>query len=999
LTYQTAGILGITQQLPEPEAKAVDPSSAIVASFNRPVVPLGADPASLQPAFSLEPAAEGHGEWLNTSTYIYYPESALAGGVEYTVRTKTTWQAWTAARWRKASWSFTTELPRLLTIEPEDGALELDLDTDLLLTFNQPMDARSVAANIELVDSGGTPVPADLAWNEDHTQLTFTPTNHLKREQTYTLTLQAQARSSGGTPLGSELHSTLSTLSALAVVGSEPAEKGVNSVYSSVEVYFSAPVKEKNILQFITFSPGVSNLRDYLDNDGRTLRLIGDFDPETDYTLILSPNLQDEWNGRLGKEFTLNFHTQPLDPSLYITVGSGALFLTPQDSSINVQVTNPTELSMTLGSVPLADFKAMIAPGGYDLRQSYEPVDSQTFEQTLDVPRTKILSWKFHYHSLGSPGAWVLFPALQSFKCSGRKDLCRAFSAGVSNANMVLKQSATDALVGSRLTHWIARQGRSRGDLFRHRSGSHQWPNRRRGHIAGDLSADKMFIAPAWRCSENPARRLSLPRSSTWSLGMDGGSFGYPTDYGPPRLEAYMYTDRPIYRPGQTVFFRAIVRQAYNGRYSMPDHPSLSLQLTDGNGEKITTFDLPLSVFGTVNGSYTLAEDAAPGFYRLSSEQANYSGVSFQVAEYRKPEIDLTVTFSAEQIQAGDSLEAAVNARYFFDAPAGNVPVTWTLFKEPSDFYLPGYQMGKQDDGWLSPFPSPFHPSFGEQVSQGEGETDPEGRFDLEFATDPVDTRYRYTLEVTAVDESGLPVSARSSILVNPDEFFIGVHPDAWVGQAEKESGFEVLVVDWDKQPAGERSLHAEFKKVVWERIEPERPDPFTFPTFVPKYTMIGSTDFSTSADGMARLAFTPPEPGSYQLEVSGLEPDGENALTQTLLWVGGPGQAVWPNLPNQRLRLTADKDSYQPGESAQVFIPNPLGEGALALVTVERGIVIHHEVLTLEASGETLSLPLGDEDAPNVYVSATLLKPVEGGGYDFRQGYHFAGDTDRTSP
>jgi len=989
LTYQTVGYLSIAQQLPEPGAKAVDPSSAIVAAFNRPVVPLGGDPASLQPAFSLEPATEGHGEWLNTSTYIFYPEPGLAGGVEYTVRVEDNLTGLDGSPLGgKASWTFITEIPRLLTIEPEDGALDLDLDTNLLLTFNQPMDTRSVAANIELVDSDGTPVPADLAWNEDHTQLTFNPSNPLRRQQTYVLILQPQARSSGGTPLGAEVRSMLSTLSSLAVVSSEPAEEGLKSVYSSVEVYFSAPVKSKDVLQFITFSPAVSNLRDYLDNGGRTLRLIGDYDPETDYTLIISPNLQDEWNGRLGQEFILNFHTLPLDPSLYVTVGSDALFLTPQESSIKVQVTNLTELSMSLGSVPLVDFKAMIAPGGYDIRQSYEPVDSQTFEQTLDVPPNQNTVVEIPLSLAGSPlapGFYFLRFNLPTTKII----YAGPYLLVVSNVNMVLKQSATDALVwavdlgtGSPINDAPVVVYSEIGQALA--SGQTD----AKGVLQDTLLARQNIYGTTFAVLGEPGQEAFSATLSNWSQGMDGGSFGYPTDYGPPHLEAYLYTDRPIYRPGQTVFFRGIARQVYNGRYTMPDQSSLSLSLANDIGEQITTFDLSLSVFGTVNGSYTLPEDAAPGIYRLSSEQANYSSVAFQVAEYRKPEIDLTVAFAAEQAQAGDTLEAAVNARYFFDAPAGNVPATWTLFKEPNDFYLPGYQVGKQDDRWLSPFPGLFMPSFGEQVSQGEGETDPQGMLKLEFATEPADTRYRYTLEVTSTDESGLPVSARSSIPVNPDEFFIGVRPDAWVGRVGSESGFDVQVVDWDKQPAGERSLHAEFQKVVWERIEPERPDPYTFPTFVAKFTLISSADFSTGADGMARLAFIPPQPGSYQLDVSGLGPDGENALTQVLLWVGGPGQAVWPDLANQHLRLTADKDSYYPGETAQVFLPNPLGEGVLALVTVERGVVLRHQVLTLEASGATLSLPLGDEDAPNVYVSATLLKPVDGGGYDFRQGY-----------
>jgi uncharacterized protein YfaS (alpha-2-macroglobulin family) len=64
---------------------------------------------------------------------------------------------------------------------------------------------------------------------------------------------------------------------------------------------------------------------------------------------------------------------------------------------------------------------------------------------------------------------------------------------------------------------------------------------------------------------------------SSWSQGLDVYFFGYIADYRPPHLEAYLYTDRPVYRPGQTVFFRAIARQAYNGRYTIPEQSNLRL--------------------------------------------------------------------------------------------------------------------------------------------------------------------------------------------------------------------------------------------------------------------------------------------------------------------------------------------------------------------------------------------------------------------------------------
>ncbi|MBE0695289.1 MAG: hypothetical protein IH586_00025, partial [Anaerolineaceae bacterium] len=84
--YKAPEDLRVVERLPRPGGVDINPSSAIVVTFNRPVVPLGADPASTLPAFTIETPAEqpktnGRGEWLNTSTYIFYPQPALFGGL------------------------------------------------------------------------------------------------------------------------------------------------------------------------------------------------------------------------------------------------------------------------------------------------------------------------------------------------------------------------------------------------------------------------------------------------------------------------------------------------------------------------------------------------------------------------------------------------------------------------------------------------------------------------------------------------------------------------------------------------------------------------------------------------------------------------------------------------------------------------------------------------------------------------------------------------------
>jgi uncharacterized protein YfaS (alpha-2-macroglobulin family) len=350
---------------------------------------------------------------------------------------------------------------------------------------------------------------------------------------------------------------------------------------------------------------------------------------------------------------------------------------------------------------------------------------------------------------------------------------------------------------------------------------------------------------------------------------------------------------------------------------------------------------------------FRLQPDAPPG-YRLES-----GGLS--ISQQRNvAEINLQVSFDKAQALAGESLEATVNARYFFDAPAGNVDVSWVLYEAPETFSIPGYQSGGMDEGWLQVYDyGQFYPGLGSPVASGSAVTGPDGKLTLavpipETSADLGRSARRYTLEVTAVDESGLPVSARGAVLVHPASFYIGV-PDVWSGQAGQET--ERAVVDGRRTRLGSRCCMPLPQGSVCARWACRRFEVF----FLDPHSEISSVDFATAADGKARLAFTPPQPGTYLLDVS-----GGGAFTQVMVWVGGSGQAVWPNLPNQRLRLTPDLESYQPGQTARVFVPNPFAHAAEALVTVDGGDAPRgRQPAGLAAA---LKSHLAD-DAPNVFV------------------------------
>jgi len=994
LSFTTAGYLQPEQTLPEDGSTEVDPTSAVVASFNRPVVPLGADPAALPAGFSLDPASPGSGTWLNTSTYIFYPEPALVGGQTYRVTINPDIKSTDGTPLQQNySWSFTTALPELVSIEPSTETPWL-LDPQVTLSFNQPMDRASVEAHFSLNLADGRLVPGQFTWEADDTVVIFAPQGLLPRNANLTLSLSGQAQSVGGTALESDQSISVITMPELNVANSEPAQGGKVDPLTGVQVFFTSPLPtNQDLTQFVSLEPTVSDLNTSVEQ--QTLYVQGNLKPNTDYLLKISPELKDVWGDALGQEYQLSFRTNPLAPDISILAGAEAIFLTPQDLSLVAQAVNISEVPLTVGSVPLQDIFTLLGPNGYEIRQTYQGVNPTTWTQPIDLPPDQAQAVPVYLNQQQQalqPGIYFVRLNFDQNQAPALANIYPGpYLVVISDVQLTFKLSMTNALI------WAVdlRNGRPLPNtpvtLYTEDGGV---------LARGQTDSEGIFRAEFARRSDpystvfaalgQPGQETFGMAFSSWSIGIEPWDFDIQSSPYTGGQFVYLYTDRPIYRPGQTVYFRAVLREASNGRYSLAAQSSLPVTIFDAQGRELAKIDLPLTAFGTAHGEFRLPSDTQPGNYSMVSPQAEGSYLGFQVADYRKPEINLAVEFAQAQALAGDQLEAQIEARYFFDAPAGNLTVRWALYAAPEGFNLSGYQVGPQDLGWLEAFQYPdFSPLLGNLVSEGSGETDPQGKLALQFPTQLDDERQRYTLEATIVDESGLPVSARNTVYVNPETFFIGLRPDAWVSRAGEPLGFDVQTVDADQKPAQQISLRAVFQKVVFDRKDPEPDDPYGLPVFTPRYTPIGSTDFVTSGEGLARLSFNAPEPGTYMLDVfNPARPEGQGTRSQILVWIGGEGQAVWPNLPNSRLRLTADRNAYKPGDTAQIFIPNPYNSPVTALLTIERGVIMEDMLIQVALGGHNLSLPLTNAEAPNIILSVTLLGQSPNGVADFRQGF-----------
>ncbi len=1007
--YTTPDALKLTQFLPVDAAKEVDPASAVVASFNQPVVALGAsaDLANQPSAFSLTPSAQGKGEWINTSTYIFYPQPALAGGAAYTVTISPGLTSVAGASLDSKSlpsWSFTTAVPRVVKVDPSGAPLRLD--GPLSVTFNIAMDQASVEAAFSLFDPAQNRVTGKTSWNDRGTLLSFTPSGLLARGTVYQLSLKGPAASRGGTPLGKDMTVNVNTYPELAITASVPQDgqslANLSSGFGSLSLNFNSLLAVSGLEKYFTFTPPVYSVSAYQDPATLKLNLAGFFQAKTAYTLAVSSDLPDAWGQPLSKPFQMAFKTPDNEPGFTIPAlnGSSVVFLTPQDKSLQAQVVNLTTLAMTLTPLSPADFFKLSGPQGYDLLPGFTGTNSVRW--TYKVPpsdnsaEVAVLPISPDGQPL-KPGYYALAVVAPELQGQGNgQPSSQYLLLAVSPLQLTFKLSADQALV------WAA-DIRGGGPV---------------GGASVSILDESGQVLGGGKTGDNGVASITLPRQddpyrtfyavvgqpgddhfgislSSWNQGLNAYDFGLQADYSSNATNAYIYTDRPIYRPGQTVYYRAILRERDNGRYKLPAFSQVTVTIVgDGSlsGQAPVYFDSPqpLSAFGDLHGSLALPADAIPGYYQItiSQDKKDISSLGFQVANYHKPQVDLNVAVAPQALRQGDDLQAKVTASYFFGAPAVGLKLHWALFGENQTFDLPGYQVGPEDTSWLLPrWAGSDYGGLGAAfIAQGDDQTGADGSLSLHFTSKVLvtvapESLQKLTLEVTITDDSGSPVSARASALRHPAAIYIGARPDAWNSQAGSAIGFDLQAVDTLANPAGGQALDAVFERVSWT------PQDTTglpgLPSYMQQVEPIAKANPVTDGAGRARLSFTPDNPGAYMLDIK-----GGGAHSQVLLWVGGEGQMTWPDLPEQRIHLTADQPSYQPGQTARVFIPNPFHQKVYALVTVERSRVMQASVLSLEGSGVTYTLPLTDAEAPNVFISVTVLGQTPQGRPDFRQGY-----------
>ena len=487
---------------------------------------------------------------------------------------------------------------------------------------------------------------------------------------------------------------------------------------------------------------------------------------------------------------------------------------------------------------------------------------------------------------------------------------------------------------------------------------------------------------------------------------------------------AYIYTDRPIYRPGQKVFFSSIIREVREGRYFMPREGTVvSVEVSDASGKSIFSEEkAKIEAGGVVSGSIDLsgADDVPRGAYTIAMEiDKQRMSKAFIVSSYRKPSFKVDVKEERPEIVSNEPLKVQVQGSYFFGAPLKKAQARWSIMTSthifaPEDYtdysfidedLLHKKQNGEEDFGpdYMSDFEYDIvagsnELAYAEDQSQYDDPrqaADEGGGFDffsdpnkkdlsrvparlddagkLEIAYTPDLKKYptsqELSVEASITDPSQQEVSGSSDVIVHKAAFYLGVKPEKWVYGAKEKATVLVASLDTAGKPVAGKAFSVDVVRREYKYIERRNARGYWELIFEPKDTKLATLDGKTDDAGAGSISYALPQGGEYRFVSKGKDGNGNEIQSATTIFAWGEGYVPWRVDKPEKIELVADKDSYKIGDTAKILVKS-LVPVTKALLTLERGRVLEYRVIDLGGNASHIELPIEEGMIPNLYVS-----------------------------
>jgi alpha-2-macroglobulin len=760
-----------------------------------------------------------------------------------------------------------------------------------------------------------------------------------------------------------------------------------------VHIYTSQQLTGQAISNFVRFTPDVSYTVEYEDY-GVTLRS-GKFDSESSYTFTINKGLRGNTGGVLKEQYNGSIAFGRLESSIKFT-NSKAVYLSKKGGgNIEVRITNTPKVKLVISKI--YESNLLMAD-----RYGYYPQDHDE-DNNSDVEQTSYNEdgdEEYNHESDGDAMAGdVIYTKeidTRSLPKSGAGRLLNISQfedrlPDIKGIYHVVIRSAKDYWIrDSRFISFsdiglIARQGQDKMFVF---ANSLKTANGMPGvtinvygnnnQLVGSAATNADGVAevpitvrnyagfkPAMVIAKTADDFTYLPFSKTkvnTSRFDVGGKRNNSTG-----LDAFIYAERDIYRPGEKINYSLVLRDR---TWKSPGEIPVKIKFLLPNGKELKSFRRSLNEQGALDGSVDISTFAITGSYSLelySSNDVLLGTKNFQVEEFVPDRIKLSTKLNKAYLQPNDKASLQINAVNFFGPPAANrkweteIQVKQKQFSSKNHIGF-DFSLENQKD------------FFDKDVR--EGITDGNGEASIEYA---VPNLYMNTgllqanFYTTVFDETGRPVSRLTSSDIYTQSIFNGIKSDGYYYYALNQP-VKFLLVSLDRTgnilPA---SARVEVIKHEYRTVLARNGRYFTYESQEEDKVM---ADNEVTVSDNTAYSYVPRSAGDYEVRV--YRPGANAYVSKEFYSYGswGADNTSFEVNTEGNIDIELDKASYSCGENAKLTFKTPFS-GKL-LVTVETDHVLSYQYVDVTKKLATVDLKLTSEHVPNIYVTATLIKPHE---------------------
>jgi len=846
--------------------------------------------------------------------------------------------------------------------------------------FNYPVNPNTIKEKLTLTIDDKPVTPVLITQNSD-SRISFR-INGLKMEDK---DLEAKVSIEKGLVPDGGVNATKESIEAKLFIPS-PYNLTINDVTAehdgaggTIYVKTSQQVVAEQLNSYIQFSPAVKFSTEVTD-DGFSITS-NDFDADKTYVLSLKKGLRGRIGGTLREEYINNIAFGELEPAIRFGSSKGVYLSAKGSGQIEVRITNLQKVKVVISKVYENNLLAALRYGYYPKASGSE--DEYYYEgdgtemslgdviyekeiETRSLPR----SGNSRLYQFDPEDRLPDFKGIYHIRISSPEDYWINDSRFIAKSDIgLIAREGKDKLVV------FANSIRTAGALSGVNIIAYGQNNQILGTGAtnGDGVAEISYtrkefsgFRPAMVIAKTAEDFNYLPFSSTkvnLSRFEVGGKRNNPTGF-----DAFVYPERDIYRPGETLHFSVILRDQ---QWRSPGELPLKLRFLQPNGKEFKAMRKTLNAEGSLESELPIPESAITGSYILqvlTSNDVLLATQNFSVEEFVPDRIKVNAQLDKPFLTPGQSGKISINAVNFFGPPAANRKYEFEAQVKQKVFSpkaLPGYNFTVENTAV----------NF-ENVTN-EGTTDESGNAAETYAV-PESFANTGLLQAdfytTVFDETGRPVSRVVKTDIFTQKVFLGIASDGyWYFPLNQAIQFPIAAVDTKEQlsstPVSIKVIKHEYRTVLTKngeyfRYESQQED---------KLVMEQSLTVNGNS---TRYAFTPRSPGNYEIRVS--LPGATSYVSRTFYsygsWGGDLSSFEVDNEGN--IDISLDKTAYQTGESVKALFKTPF-DGRM-LVTVETDHLISYQYINVEKRNASLDLKLTAEHLPNIFITATLIKPHE---------------------